>query len=206
MSETIVYRGIKFRRYPESDNWADRMYYVPGHADKIRGIRRLHEEIYRDHNGPIPPGHHIHHVDFDQLNNDHTNLVALSPADHVAAHAGTREVTPEMLAHLESIRPLAAEWHGSPEGIEWHRQHGIAVAASRVAVEATCYQCGSTYESTMPGRFCSNKCKSAWRRDSGVDDEQRACVVCGTSFTVNRYSKKRACGRPCGGVIANRRG
>jgi len=53
----IVHNGTKFRRYPESKRRNDRVYFTPGIADRQRGVRRLHEELWIEHHGPIPAGH-----------------------------------------------------------------------------------------------------------------------------------------------------
>lgn len=59
--------------------------------------------------------------------------------------------------------------------------------------------CGKKFEGTANGvnRFCSNKCKSKFRRDSGIDDEYRICKVCGKKFKTNKYSKAKTCSRSC---------
>jgi hypothetical protein len=49
------------------------------------------------------------------------------------------------------------------------------------------------------GVFCSNACKSAWRRASGIDDEKRTCAKCGGTFIVNRYAKQDFCSYTCAG-------
>ena len=79
-------RGIRFRRYPDSPKLAERSYYVPGMGDRKRGIGRLHEEIWKVADGPVPDGCEIHHADFDPLNNDVSNLACLTVAEHKAAH------------------------------------------------------------------------------------------------------------------------
>lgn len=69
--------------------------------------------------------------------------------------------------------------------------------AARPMLSAVCERCSKQFESKSPGRFCSNACKSAWRRASGADNEQRQCTLCGDTFEVNRYSKVRFCSRSC---------
>ena len=45
-----------------------------------------YRKIYEDYYGKIPEGFHIHHIDFNPLNNDPKNLIALSPEDHAKIH------------------------------------------------------------------------------------------------------------------------
>lgn len=204
-SEVVIYKGIKFRRYPDSKRWPDRSYFTPGIGDKQKGVRRLHEEIWQDHNQrKIPPGYHVHHLDHDPLNNDPANLGCIPHSTHSKHHSNSPEQqafreSPEWQDHLASIRPLAAQWHSSPEGREWHRQHGIRVAANMKDKAGVCEQCGNAFLSKRPERFCSNACKSAWRRDSGLDDVTRVCQTCGNEFTVNRYKLTANCSRSCAG-------
>lgn len=203
-SELVVYRGVKFRRYPHAKGEAERRYFVPGIADRQRGVKRLHEEVYIAHHGPIPDGHEVHHADHDPLNNDPGNLVAITVEQHRAEHAADareRGSAPAWLAHLDDIRPLSAAWHSSPEGLAWHREHGSASWANREPDERVCGRCGAAYDSRSrkgDEQFCSNRCRSAARRASGVDDEARTCAQCGAEFTVNRYSKTQTCSRSCG--------
>lgn len=48
-------------------------------------------------------------------------------------------------------------------------------------------------------RFCSNACRAKWRRDAGLDNEQRVCP-CGKTFAINRYQDGLFCSRQCAGV------
>ena len=197
--ESVVYNGYTYTRWPDSPNWADRVYYRRG-----GGCGYLHRDIYRAHHGPIPEGMVVHHKDHNPLNNDPANLALAHLPEHTAYHSLERFADSEYravaLEHLERIRPLTVAWHRSEEGREWHRQHGIEAYAKREPQRFTCEQCGAEYESLNRGkgtRFCSNKCSSAWRRASGLDDVDRNCAACGESFRVNKYSKQRCCSRVC---------
>ena len=67
-----------------------------------------------------------------------------------------------------------------------------------------CKQCNKSCETkSFNKRFCSNACKSAWRRDSERDSVERKCPVCENAFNVNKYSKNKTCGRKCGFVLAS---
>lgn len=204
--DEIIYKGISFKRYPDSRNWADKSYYRP-HSGYIKeGVGALHREIWKDERGEIPSGYHIHHKDNNPLNNDIENLACIPSSDHHAIHAewGT---TPEhsewRKRHLEEIRPLTKEWHGSEEGKAWHSEHAREIweKSKENPVSLECVQCGSTYETLEINRsnskFCSNRCKSAFRRDSGVDDEDRKCLFCGETFRVNKYNSKKFCSPKC---------
>jgi endogenous inhibitor of DNA gyrase (YacG/DUF329 family) len=200
--DVIVFKGIRYRRYPDAKTWAERSYYVPGVADRQKGRKRLHEEIWSDANGPVPHNHHIHHADHDPLNNDLGNLVCVTSDDHHSHHSAT--LTPErreqMRAQIERIRPLASKWHRSEAGRAWHSEHGKRTWEGRAYVERRCEQCQArflTRSSRGHERFCSNACKSAWRRDSGLDTVEIACPHCGKTFEKNKYAKIRFCSRSC---------
>ena len=203
--ETVIFNGVTFRRYPMAKSHSDRMYYSPSIHIAQQGVGRLHEEVWKLYNGPIPPGHEIHHKDFDSGNNDPSNLDCITVAEHRAIHAprsAERGRQSDRLEHLERIRPLTVAWHGSAEGKAWHAAQASASLKARASYQCVCDQCGSPYESKSIGgnlRFCSNKCKSAWRRASGVDDEVRTCAWCSATFLVNKYSKTDCCSRSCAG-------
>lgn len=201
--DVIRYKGIRYRRYPDSDKRAERSYYVPGIGDRQKyGLGRLHEEIWKDNNGPIPEGGHVHHEDHDPLNNDPSNLVCLDGDEHLRHHAAETDYrTPERLAHLEEIRPLAAAWHSTPEGLAWHSENGKRAWESREPLPAECDQCGKPFASITrrdDDRFCSNACKSKWRRAAGLDDIDCACHRCGSAFRTNKYKGSAHCSRSCG--------
>lgn len=204
MSEVtlVVFNGIRFRRYPNAKHRADQVYFTPGIADKQRGVKRLHEEIWISIHGPIPDGHHVHHADHDALNNDPTNLVCITAESHRQHHADDeaskdQKRTEEWRGHLATIRPLAAAWHSSDEGRAWHAEHGRLVMDARPALVQVCEQCGAEFENKNPARFCSNTCKTAWRYHQGVDNEMRSCAYCGAAISVNKYSPRRFCNRSC---------
>lgn len=203
--ETVVFNGIRYRRYPDAAQQCDQRYYVAGIADRQRGATRLHQDIWRLHNGDIPEGYHVHHDDGDHDNNDPSNLVAIPDCDHREHHVEERRasgqyVRPERLEHLERIRPMASEWHSSSEGLAWHAENGKKSWETRTYRDETCEQCGKTYSTRAVqshDRFCSNACKSAWRRAAGLDDEDRTCEQCGATFRINKYSGTRNCSRRC---------
>lgn len=97
----------------------------------------------------------------------------------------------------EKVRPKASEWHKGEEGREWHKLHYEKMKECLYEKKKReCLNCGKTYYSAK-GTFCSNACKSAYRRKLGIDNETRKCVYCGKEFTVNKYSKSTHCSQSC---------
>ncbi len=164
---------------------------------------RIHRYIYKHYNGEIPKGYQIHHIDRNKSNNDITNLVIISHTEHATLHGNERakEYYDEMVKNLnENARPKANEWHGSEEGREWHKEHYENMKDKLyVEEEYTCEHCGHKYTGVKNGanRFCSNKCKSAHRRASGIDNEERTCIQCGQKYITNKYSKGKTCSKSC---------
>jgi uncharacterized CHY-type Zn-finger protein len=195
-AETVIFNGIKFRRYPDSERHSDRDYYRPDGRRIRQGMGYLHQEVWKFHNGDIPDGYHVHHRDGNSLNNDITNLECLPEFDHLSMHGKENE---HDLEHLAAIRPLAAAWHGTEEGRKSGKFAGRRAWSLLQPHAYVCQHCGKVFErkSINPVKFCSNACKSAWRRTQHIDDEQRVCVVCGATFTVNRYSKAKTCSGLC---------
>lgn len=190
MIEYTEYNGKRYHRYPESKRKSDARYYR-------RGKNYLHRVVWETHNGPIPKGHQIHHINGDFGDNRIENLECLTPVAHVACHPA--DMTEQRQAHLASIRPQAAAWHASDEGREWHRQHGRDVWADKKPKAYQCQHCGCEYETRTVSRhrFCSNNCKSAWRRAAGLDNITVTCATCAKEYVKSKYSKSRTCGPKC---------
>lgn len=199
-TDTIEFNGIKYRRYPESENLSNRKYYSPGGNDRKRGVGWLHQEIWKHHNGEIPEGYHIHHKDGDYLNNNISNLECVLAHEHLSMHGKEHAPGKE---HMEYIQELAKEWHGADEGRKWHSEHAKRVFGKLKPITVECEYCGNTYTTKRQygNRFCSDACRSAYRRKSGFDNIEKVCEVCGETFTANRYSSTKTCSRKCGASL-----
>jgi uncharacterized CHY-type Zn-finger protein len=163
--------------------------------------KKMHRDVWSFYNGEIPKGHHIHHIDGDVTNNDISNLQLMEASKHLSMEAKKRhKENPEWSKqfHAKGIE-MAKEWHKSPEGREWHKQHGIQAYAKRKPISRICQKCQKQYETTQlkNPKFCSNNCKSAFRKASGIDDVKRICGVCSTEFTANKYTPQTKCKRGC---------
>jgi len=155
----IKFNGRSYNRSPESSLHSDRSYF------KCMG-RSLHRDIYAYHHGTIPQGFQIHHIDGNPLNNDISNLEALTPAEHGKKHRGV--CSDKKRENLANIRHMTKAWHKSPEGRQWHSEHARRSQAAMAMVECQCKQCGETYEVKLNmksrSKWCSNKCKQRNQR------------------------------------------
>lgn len=166
---------------------------------KIRDKKqRIHRYIWEYYNGSIPKEYDIHHKDHNKDNNNIENLELLSLEEHKKRHS--TELTEERKKQMKEIletkaRPKAIEWHKSEKAKEFHKkQYKISLGAMKKE-KFICEYCGKEYEAYKNGKnkFCSEKCMSAYRRKSGVDNIQRKCIVCNKPFTCNKYSKITKC-------------
>lgn len=191
MEKYQYFNGLKFTRDEKTG------YYL---NSTIR--KRIHRYVWEHYKGEIPKGYHVHHMDHDKSNNDINNLRLVPSSKHATMHGYERadEHYQEMIDNLDNnARPKASEWHGSKEGIEWHKkQYEKTKDRFKQEREFKCEVCGNNFKSTQTrSRFCSNKCKSAYRRNSGVDDIIIKCEQCGNDFKANKYSKVRFCSKSC---------
>lgn len=193
VDKVIVVDGYRFVRDDRTGYWR---------CSKLR--ERLHRYIWKKHHGEIPDGFHVHHIDGDRRNNHISNLTLMPHSRHAAYHMEIRELDPAYRAwrtkNMEAkVRPAAIAWHKSAAGRRWHSKHAKKVAKTRRPERLVCEQCGKAFEAWNTGtnRFCSNRCKAAWRRASGLDDEKRTCELCGSEFRANKYSRQRFCSKTC---------
>lgn len=170
-SESVFLNGVEFRRYPNSKNWSDRVYFRPGGSDAKRGIKAYHIELWKFvHHSEVPKGCEIHHIDGNPLNNNVMNLTSLPSDKHQEKHGDntkSREYIDNRKENLDRIRPLAAKWHRSAGGREWHSNHGKETWHNRTQTEKECQYCKKKYLTPFPSRskFCSDKCKDRARQE-----------------------------------------
>lgn len=168
----------------------------------------LHVAIWEFHNSQeVPPGCEIHHLDDDTFNNDPSNLECLPLREH--RKITFRTPSEAHLRHLESIRPLAAAWHASYEGREWHKQHGKNVFGDRPAVTAICVECGAEFSTVNTySRYCSGQCGDRARHHTAKQESETTatCVICGITFLTRIYRRgapyRKTCSHSCRGRLA----
>lgn len=193
-----VFNGNKYARDDKTGYYLCHDGYGAGH--------RLHRDIWEFYNCKIPKGYDIHHKYHDKSNNDIENLQLMKNGEHQKLHGS--ELTEEQKEWkrknlLENAVPLSKEWHRSEEGIKWHSENGKRMMQNRIPRSYICSFCGKEFETIKyygekENIFCSNACKSAHRRKTGIDDVERICEFCGKSFKTNKYSKGKYCSLRCG--------
>lgn len=167
---------------------------------------RAHRWVWIKTHGIIPKGYHIHHKNEDKSDNRIENLELIERSRHLSHHY-TEENRIRSRLLVEKIRPLTKAWHGSPEGKAWHKHHALKCKFGKWDPgKYICQFCNKEYESRKKTRalFCSNACKSAWRRKSGLDNIKNKCLNCHNDFTKNRYAKIKFCSRSCSATYQHR--
>lgn len=180
----ISYDGLRFCRDDKTG------YYL---NSTIR--KRLHRYIWEKEVGTIPKGCQIHHIDGNKANNDISNLAIMTASGHQRLHGQEQKRKEFARENIKKAAIFASIWHGSEAGKKWHSEHMKGFKQPRH--DMICEQCGTTYKGVKGQRFCSNKCKAAWRRKSGKDDVQQICEQCGKTFLTSRYSGVKYCSREC---------
>jgi len=160
---------------------------------------RLHRDVWIYHNWDIPKWYDIHHKDENVLNNNLDNLELIESWKHRSEHMKKRfedaEYKENNNKQLDIIRPLTKIWHWSEEWRNWHKEHYKNSLWCMPIHTLQCEQCWTDFETTdkTTSRFCSNKCKSQFRRDSWVDNITRDCIKCWEWFIINKYYKTQQC-------------
>lgn len=171
-------------------------YWISTTCPKIRA----HVWVWENNYGKRPEGFHVHHLDENKSNNSIENLRLITIFEHLSFHGLKPDNRKRAAIWLNGIRHLTKEWHSSNEGKEWHRKHAKEMNFGKwEANKYICERCGKYFESKKRSKtkFCSNACKSANRRDSGIDDIEKSCIKCSKLFKVNKYAKKKFCSRSC---------
>ena len=119
---------------------------------------------------------------------------ALKAACHLSRHhKGKKRPFPK------AARVAVIAWQKSEEGQRRLKALGkknIIYLLQRASY--TCEQCGYVFiKKVGKNRFCSNKCKAKFYRESGQHDETRICPWCLQEYQTNKYSGTGHCSRSC---------
>ena len=125
----------------------------------------LHRKVWIYHNGEIPKGLVIDHIDRNKDNNEIENLRLATYSENI------RNIDDEVLekkrAHINNIRELAKEWHKSEEGRKWHSEMAKKIYEKRQPRVLVCAHCGKEFTTTQYSkktRFCGQNCRMKARR------------------------------------------
>lgn len=151
-------------------------FYLCGNYFQHKG-KRLHRAVWSDANGPIQKGYDVHHVNGNTKDNRIENLILLPRTEHHAHHGKINIV--KRPNHINEIRPLASEWHGSSDGIAWHSERGkLNWENGFPEREQVCTWCGKHFFSRHAykegqNRFCCSNCCAAHGRMTRRESEKR---------------------------------
>lgn len=181
-AETQTFNGRKYRIRKDG--------YFGGAAKVSGGL--LHRAVWEASNCAIPEGYEIHHVNGNRADNRLKNLQCMLISEHRSMHCSEPSKMEKMAA-----------WHRSKEGHEWHKQQYEKNCRGKIHAvsEKECGHCKETYSGIGHQRFCSNKCKAAARRASGIDLVTRSCVICEAPFQIDKVFDTKTCGRSCGAKL-----
>jgi uncharacterized CHY-type Zn-finger protein len=156
-----------------------------------------HRIIWEQDVGPIPTGYDIHHMDGNKLNNLLENLICITKADHMRLHAKeTREKRSECMKKNSS---RVHAWLKTNKGKKFLKDKALKEWDKKVEKTFICSICSREFKSKSPKKvkYCGDNCVMKARRLSGVDNEDRSCVICNKIFTINKYQKTLSCGPEC---------
>ncbi len=162
---------------------------------------RAHRWVWISIHGLIPKGYEIHHKNEDKSDNRIENLELIHKSRHLSHHMMDPKKKERAREHASRIRPMTKAWHASEEGRASHRLQALKSNFGNWGpFKYTCQICSKEYESKKISntKFCSNACKSAFRRKSGLDNITRKCEYCQGEFITDKYQKIRFCCRGCG--------
>lgn len=165
----------------------------------------MHRYVWEYYNGKIPSGYEVHHIDFDKSNNDISNLQLLTSQEHHQLH---KELLTDQQREWRrnnmntKARPKAIEWHKSQKGSEWHSEHIKQQHNNgKFNRQLICTNCGKEFDGILykngGNSFCSNACKSAYRRINDLDTIEQKCPICEKVFKTNKYRPSITCSRSC---------
>lgn len=152
-----------------------------------RNAKQLHIAVWEFYNNQeVPKGYHIHHKDFNHLNNDISNLECLPASEHLSLHSktwwGKEENREKGKEHLSKIREKASEWHRKMKGQHYHKNWQPKTLK--------CEFCGKEFvQNCYNQRFCCYTCANRKRNGYGIK-KYMICENCGKEIVRKSYNQR----------------
>lgn len=130
----------------------------PATSKHWRSSRQAARRLWERANGPIPEGHHIHHIDGDFTNNIIENLACIEAGQHTRLH-WTQGDIPTKYGYGDP----------TPRHLRAHRKEYMAAYSERTVEERVCGECGISFVTSIYSpatTTCSHSCgaKKSWRK------------------------------------------
>lgn len=199
-TQVLVIGGelVLFRKKTDNGYWFN-------NHNKTGHILYLHREKYKQEFGLTEEqmtDYEVHHIDGNKDNNDIRNLRLLTRSEHNEIHC-IRNKDSHRHVCKKCGRTYCSTVSTSTEVCDRCEPKFATGGSSAIIITKICEFCGAEYETKgvnkNRSRFCSNKCKSKWRRASGVDNVEKTCKWCGEKFITNKYSGAVYCSNKCAG-------
>ena len=151
----------------------------------------IHRAVWIYHNGEIPSGYHIHHVDNNKANNAIDNLQCLTKEEHRAIHNNQLPLNnlvcevcgKEFVSYSVNARFCSKKCMRKSNYKKNFKEH-------------ICAYCGKTFRSEKTSRkFCSKSC-SAKSQSEGYRIK-KICPVCGKEFETYKNYETKTCSYSC---------
>lgn len=103
------------------------------------------------------------------------------------------------LENLRLARIKAAKFYKSEEGKAQRKAQALRLQELRPLIGKFCDHCSVFFQtkSIHEQKFCSKKCKTAYRRKSGIDNVEGECIICKNKFFYNKYVNNLTCSAKC---------
>ena len=112
---------------------------------------------------------------------------------------GLESYKTKALKALNKAQEKAKEWHKSPEGRQWHREHAAKTLwINKEKKILKCENCKNNFEAYRDNvaRFCSKNCrqKGCYAKQKTLE---KICLFCNEKFLANKYRNINCCSRLC---------
>lgn len=187
---------VQFRKKVGNGYWFN-------NNNKTGKVLYLHREKYKQEFGLTEDqmkGYEVHHIDGNKDNNNILNLKLLTTEEHHKIHDKRNEAAKRHVCK-KCGRTYWSSVSKSVNICDRCEPKFAIGGSSAIMIIKTCKYCGAEYETKGVNRnkskFCSNKCKSAYRRASGIDKIEKVCAFCGNTFKTDKYSGAIYCSPHC---------